>query len=145
MELSSGNDYTQGWRAIAAGNSVVCKPAPETPLCALALAKLFERAGGPPGVLNVIPCSTENTAAVGEELCSNTLVKHLSFTGSTAVGKSLNVACARSMKRISMELGGNAPFIVFDDADLEEAAKGKCCHHQPSFQVLHDAHSLQGS
>ncbi|PWI71708.1 hypothetical protein PCL_11802 [Purpureocillium lilacinum] len=110
--------------AIAAGNSVVCKPAPETPLCALALAKLFERAGGPPGVLNVIPCSTENTAAVGEEVCSNTLVKHLSFTGSTAVGKSLNVACARSMKRISMELGGNAPFIVFDDADLEEAAKG---------------------
>ncbi|KAJ6445157.1 MFS general substrate transporter [Purpureocillium lavendulum] len=110
--------------AIAAGNSVVCKPAPETPLCALALAKLFERAGGPSGVFNVVTCGAESTIAVGEELCHNDLVKHLSFTGSTSVGKHLNIACAKSIKRISMELGGNAPFIVFADANLDEAAQG---------------------
>ncbi|KAJ5774835.1 hypothetical protein N7457_009731 [Penicillium paradoxum] len=110
--------------AIAAGNTVVCKPAPETPLCALALAKLFERAGGPPGVLNIIPAGPDTTPEVGEELCHNKLVKHLSFTGSTAVGKYLNTECAKTIKKTSLELGGNAPFIVFEDADLEEAAKG---------------------
>ncbi|RSL90296.1 hypothetical protein BHE90_010449 [Fusarium euwallaceae] len=110
--------------AIAAGNTVVCKPAPETPLCATALAKLFERAGGPPGVFNVVTCSPESTPAVGEELCHNKLVKHLSFTGSTAVGRYLNTECARTIKQTSMELGGNAPFIVFEDANLEDAAKG---------------------
>ena len=111
--------------AIAAGNTAVCKPAPETPLCATALAKLFERAGGPPGVFNVVTCSPQSTPAVGQELCHNTLVKHLIFTGSTAVGKYLNTECAKTIKQTSMELGGNAPFIVFEDANLKEAAKGE--------------------
>lgn len=111
--------------AIAAGNTVVCKPAPETPLCATALAKLFERAGGKPGVFNVVTCSSETTPEVGEELCHNTLVKHLSFTGSTPVGKYLNTECAKTIKKTSLELGGNAPFIVFEDADLKQAAMGE--------------------
>ncbi|KAK2785337.1 hypothetical protein FQN52_001825 [Onygenales sp. PD_12] len=110
--------------AIAAGNTVVCKPAPETPLCAIAVAKLFERAGGPPGVLNIVPCGTTNTAEIGAELCSNRLVRHLSFTGSTAVGKYLNAECAKSLKKTSMELGGNAPFIVFEDANIQQAVDG---------------------
>lgn len=110
--------------AIAAGNTVVVKPAPETPLSALAMAKLFERAGFPKGVMNVVTCSPENTKAVGEELCNNPLVRHLSFTGSTAVGKILNEQCARHLKRTSMELGGNAPFIVFEDADVDAAVEG---------------------
>jgi succinate-semialdehyde dehydrogenase/glutarate-semialdehyde dehydrogenase len=113
--------------AIAAGNTVVCKPAPETPLCALALAKLFERAGGPAGVFNVVPCGPENTPGIGEEMCHNKLVKHLSFTGSTPVGKYLNTECAKTIKKTSLELGGNAPFLVFEDADLEKAAQGKPC------------------
>lgn len=113
--------------AIAAGNTVVCKPAAETPLCATALAKLFERAGGPPGVFNVVTCSPESTPDVGLELCHNKLVKHLSFTGSTPVGKHLNTECAKTIKQTSMELGGNAPFIVFEDANLEDAAKGTLC------------------
>ncbi|KAH8812436.1 Aldehyde/histidinol dehydrogenase [Xylogone sp. PMI_703] len=110
--------------AIAAGNTVVCKPAPETPLCAIALAKLFERAGGPPGVFNVVTTSRELTPGVGDELCHNELVKHLSFTGSTPVGKYLNTECAKTIKKTSLELGGNAPFIIFEDADIEEAVKG---------------------
>lgn len=111
--------------AIAAGNTVVCKPAPETPLCAIALAKLFERAGGPPGVLNVITNSTARTPEIGAELCRNKLVKHLSFTGSTAVGKYLNTECSKTFKKTSMELGGNAPFIVFGDADIPKAVDGE--------------------
>jgi succinate-semialdehyde dehydrogenase/glutarate-semialdehyde dehydrogenase len=110
--------------AIAAGNTVVCKPAPETPLCAIALGKLFERAGFPPGVFNVVTCSPAATQEIGAELCSNKLVKHLSFTGSTPVGKILNAQCAAHLKKTSMELGGNAPFIVFQDADLAKAAEG---------------------
>lgn len=110
--------------AIAAGNTVVCKPASETPLCALALARLFERAGGPPGVFNVVPTGPETTPEVGEELCHHKAVQHLSFTGSTTVGKYLNTECAKSIKKTSLELGGNAPFIVFADADLEDAARG---------------------
>lgn len=110
--------------AIAAGNTVVCKPAPETPLCAIALAKLFERAGFPPGVLNIVTSSAINAAAIGEEVCDNRLVRHLSFTGSTQVGKLLNAACAKNMKKTSMELGGNAPFIVFEDANLQAAVDG---------------------
>lgn len=110
--------------AIAAGNTVVCKPAPETPLCAIAMAKLFDRAGFPPGVFNVVTCSAESTKAFGEEVTSNRLVKHLSFTGSTPVGKMLNAQCAGYLKRTSMELGGNAPFIVFEDADIDKAADG---------------------
>jgi len=111
--------------AIAAGNTVVCKPAPETPLCAIALAKLFERAGGPPGVLNIVTSSFENTPAVGKELSSHPDVKHLSFTGSTAIGRLLNTECAKTIKKVSLELGGNAPFIVFEDAVIEKAVAGK--------------------
>ncbi|KFX92675.1 hypothetical protein V490_05252 [Pseudogymnoascus sp. VKM F-3557] len=110
--------------AIAAGNTVVCKPAPETPFCAIALAKLFERAGFPPGVLNIVTCSSANAASFGEEMCENKLIRHLSFTGSTQIGKLLNAACAKNMKKTSMELGGNAPFIVFEDAKLEAAVNG---------------------
>jgi succinate-semialdehyde dehydrogenase/glutarate-semialdehyde dehydrogenase len=111
--------------AISTGNTVICKPAPETPLCAIALAKLFERATGyPPGVFNVVTSSLDNTPAIGAELCGNKLVRHLSFTGSSRVGMFLNGECGKSMKRTSMELGGNAPFIVFDDANLAKAADG---------------------
>ncbi len=115
--------------AIAAGNTVVCKPAPETPLCAIALAKLFERAGGPPGVFNIVTTGLENTPAVGQELCSHPAIKHLSFTGSTAVGKLLNTECAKTIKKTSLELGGNAPFIVFADANIDKAVAGKPPSH----------------
>ncbi|KAH8586246.1 Aldehyde/histidinol dehydrogenase [Bisporella sp. PMI_857] len=110
--------------ALAAGNTVVCKPAPETPLCTIALAKLFERAGGPQGVFNVVTAGPENTPLVGQELCSHPAVKHLSFTGSTAVGRILNTECAKTIKKTSLELGGNAPFIVFEDANIKEAVLG---------------------
>ena len=107
--------------ALAAGCTVVAKPAEQTPLCALALAELAARAGLPPGVLNVV---TGDPAAIGGELTSNPLVRKLSFTGSTEVGKLLMRQCAGTLKKISLELGGNAPFIVFDDADLDAAVEG---------------------
>jgi succinate-semialdehyde dehydrogenase/glutarate-semialdehyde dehydrogenase len=110
--------------AIAAGNTVVLKPAPETPLCAIAVAKLFERAGGPPGVLNIITSSVQKSPQIGEEFTQNEIVKHLSFTGSTAVGRYLHAEASKRFCRTSMELGGNAPFIVFGDAKLEKAADG---------------------
>lgn len=112
--------------AIAAGNTVVCKPAPETPLCAIALAKLFERAGGPPGVLNIVTSGFENTPAVGKQLSSHPAIKHLSFTGSTAIGRLLNTECAKTIKKTSLELGGNAPFIIFEDAVIEKAVDSRC-------------------
>lgn len=124
--------------AIAAGNTVVCKPAPETPLCATALAKLFERAGGPPGVFNVVTSSPESTPGVGAELCHNSHIKHLSFTGSTAIGRYLNTECAKTIKKTSMELGGNAPFIVFEDANLEDAAKGEW-NSGPKLCLMYDS------
>lgn len=108
--------------ALAVGCTVVAKPASETPLSALALARLTEWAGFPPGVFNVIP-GTE-AAAIGEELCANPKVAKISFTGSTAIGKVLMRQCAEGVKRMSMELGGNAPFIVFEDADLDAAVEG---------------------
>jgi succinate-semialdehyde dehydrogenase/glutarate-semialdehyde dehydrogenase len=108
--------------ALAAGCPVVIKPAEDTPLSALALAALAEEAGFPPGVFNVV--TTQHPAEVGEELTSHPLVRKLSFTGSTAVGKRLYQQCATTVKKISLELGGNAPFIVFDDADLEAAVAG---------------------
>lgn len=112
--------------AIAAGNSVVLKPAPETPMCAIAIAKLFERVKGfPPGTLNIVTGDAKASSEIGDELCHNRLVRHLSFTGSTAVGKFLNSECAKSLKRTSMELGGNAPFIVFGDADVQKAVDGE--------------------
>jgi len=107
--------------ALAAGCTVVCKPANETPLSALALAELAERAGIPPGVINIVAGKTRE---IGAELTSNPIVRKLTFTGSTAVGKLLVEQCAATMKRTSMELGGNAPFIVFDDANVDEAVKG---------------------
>jgi len=108
--------------ALAAGCPVVVKPSELTPLCALALAELAGQAGIPAGVFNVI--TTTASAAVGRELTANPLVRKLSFTGSTAVGKLLMRDCADTVKKISMELGGNAPFVVFDDADLDAAVDG---------------------
>ena len=107
--------------ALAAGCPVVVKPAEATPLTALALAVLAEQAGLPPGVFNVL---TGNPAAIGGELCANPVVRKLSFTGSTAVGRLLMAQCAPTIKKLSLELGGNAPFIVFDDADLDAAVDG---------------------
>lgn len=107
--------------ALAAGCTVVCKPANETPLSALAMAELAERAGVPAGVINILGGITRE---IGAELTSNPIVRKLTFTGSTEVGKLLIEQCASTVKRTSMELGGNAPFIVFDDADLDEAVKG---------------------
>ncbi|SDI70954.1 NAD-dependent succinate-semialdehyde dehydrogenase [Billgrantia gudaonensis] len=108
--------------ALAAGCPVVIKPAEATPLTALALAKLAEDVGFPAGVINVI--TAENPAAVGEVLTTDPRVRKISFTGSTAVGKRLLAQCAGTVKKASMELGGNAPFIVFDDADLDDAVEG---------------------
>ncbi|XP_043974049.1 succinate-semialdehyde dehydrogenase, mitochondrial [Gambusia affinis] len=110
--------------ALAAGCTVVVKPAEDTPLSALALAELAQQAGIPPGVVNVVPCSREKMAAVGRVLCSDPLVAKISFTGSTATGKVLLKMAADSVKRVSMELGGHAPFIVFDSADVERAVGG---------------------
>lgn len=107
--------------ALAAGCTVVCKPASETPLSALAMAELAERAGVPAGVVNIV---VGKTREIGEELTSNPIVRKLTFTGSTAIGKMLVEQCAGTMKRTSMELGGNAPFIVFDDADVDAAVQG---------------------
>ncbi len=108
--------------ALAAGCPVVIKPAEDTPLSALALAVLAERAGMPPGVFNVV--TSDDPAAVGDELCANPLVRKLSFTGSTEIGRLLMRQCAETVKKVSLELGGNAPFIVFDDADLDAAVAG---------------------
>lgn len=108
--------------ALAAGCTVVCKPALQTPYSALALAVLAERAGLPAGVLNIVTGC--DAAAIGTEMTGNPQVRKLSFTGSTGVGKKLMAQCAEGMKRVSLELGGNAPFIVFDDADLDAAVEG---------------------
>jgi succinate-semialdehyde dehydrogenase/glutarate-semialdehyde dehydrogenase len=107
--------------ALAAGCSFVCKPAAETPLSALALAELAARAGIPAGVFNVV---TGSAKEIGEEMTSNPAVRCLTFTGSTAIGKQLMAQCASTVKKVGLELGGNAPFIVFDDADLDAAVSG---------------------
>jgi succinate-semialdehyde dehydrogenase/glutarate-semialdehyde dehydrogenase len=107
--------------ALAVGCTVVVKPAPDTPLSALALAALAQEAGFPDGVLNVI---TGDAEVIGKELTSNPLVRAITFTGSTRVGKLLMEQCASTVKKVSLELGGNAPFIVFDDADLDKAVEG---------------------
>jgi len=107
--------------ALAAGCTVVAKPATQTPYSAFALAELAERAGIPKGVLNVV---TGASAEIGTEMTSNPIVRKLSFTGSTEIGKLLMEKCAGTVKKVSMELGGNAPFIVFDDADIESAVVG---------------------
>ena len=107
--------------ALAAGCTMVLKPASQTPFSALALAELANRAGIPAGVFNVV---TGSAGAVGGELTSNPLVRKLSFTGSTEIGRQLMEQCAKDIKKVSLELGGNAPFIVFDDADLDQAVEG---------------------
>jgi len=107
--------------ALAAGCTMVVKPATATPYSALALAELGERAGIPAGVFSVI---TGSSKEIGDELTSNPIVRKLTFTGSTEIGKQLTAQCAETMKKVSMELGGNAPFIVFDDADLDAAVEG---------------------
>jgi succinate-semialdehyde dehydrogenase/glutarate-semialdehyde dehydrogenase len=107
--------------ALAAGCTIIVKPAPETPFSALALAELAHRVGIPPGVFNVI---TGDAIEIGRELTSSTTVRKLSFTGSTEVGRILLRQCSDTVKKVSLELGGNAPFIVFDDADLDKAVEG---------------------
>jgi succinate-semialdehyde dehydrogenase/glutarate-semialdehyde dehydrogenase len=107
--------------ALAAGCTVVLKPASQTPFSALALAELAERAGVPAGVFNIV---TGSAAEIGGELTSNPIVRKLSFTGSTEVGRTLMAQCAPTIKKVSLELGGNAPLIVFDDADLDTAVDG---------------------
>lgn len=108
--------------ALAAGCTVVCKPALQTPFSALALGVIGERAGLPPGVMNIV--TGDDAPAIGAEMTANPKVRKLGFTGSTAVGKQLMAQCAGGLKRLSLELGGNAPFIVFDDADLDAAVAG---------------------
>jgi succinate-semialdehyde dehydrogenase/glutarate-semialdehyde dehydrogenase len=107
--------------ALAAGCTMVCKPATQTPYSALALAELADRAGVPKGVFNVL---TGSSTAIGGEMTSNPKVRKVTFTGSTEVGKKLMAQCAGTVKKLSLELGGNAPFIVFDDADLDAAVQG---------------------
>lgn len=108
--------------ALAAGCTIVVKPSEETPLCALALAKLAQDAGVPPGVFNVV--TTLDAPAVGKVLCDDDRVRKLTFTGSTEVGRALYRQCAETVKKLTLELGGNAPLIVFDDADLAQAVAG---------------------
>ncbi|SFP28354.1 succinate-semialdehyde dehydrogenase / glutarate-semialdehyde dehydrogenase [Ectopseudomonas composti] len=110
--------------ALAAGCAMVLKPAPQTPFSALALAVLAERAGIPAGLFSVLPADAERSREVGAELCANPIVRKLSFTGSTGVGIKLMEQCAPTLKKLSLELGGNAPFIVFEDADLDAAVDG---------------------
>uniref|UniRef100_C5CM47 Succinic semialdehyde dehydrogenase n=1 Tax=Variovorax paradoxus (strain S110) TaxID=543728 RepID=C5CM47_VARPS len=110
--------------ALAAGCTVVIKPAELTPLTALAAAELAMRAGIPAGVLNVLTADSGNSIAIGKELCESGVVRHLSFTGSTEVGRILMSQCAPTVKKLSLELGGNAPFLVFDDADVDSAVEG---------------------
>lgn len=133
--------------AMAAGCTVVLKPAPETPLTALALAELAERAGVPAGVLNVV---TGDAAMIGDILTSHPTVRMLTFTGSTRVGKLLMAQCSTTVKKVALELGGNAPFIVFGDADLDAAVEGamqskfrnagQTCVCTNRFYVQHEVH-----
>ena len=110
--------------ALAAGCTMVLKPAEQTPLSALAVAHLAEEAGVPPGVFSIVTGDAEDAPTIGRELTSNPLVRKVGFTGSNEVGKILMRQCADQVKKISLELGGNAPFVVFDDADLEQAVAG---------------------
>jgi len=110
--------------AIAAGCTIVIKPAEQTPLSALAMAELAHRAGLPPGVMNVVTADAQRSIEVGKTLCDSPIVRHLSFTGSTPVGRILMQQCAPTVKKLSLELGGHAPFIVFEDADLDAAVEG---------------------
>jgi succinate-semialdehyde dehydrogenase/glutarate-semialdehyde dehydrogenase len=129
--------------ALAAGCTMVLKPAEQTPLSALAVAKLGEEAGLPPGVLNVVTGDAEDAPLIGAELTDNPTVRKLGFTGSTEVGKLLMAQCAGQVKKISLELGGNAPFVVFDDADIEEAVAGALlCKFRNSGQTCISANRI---
>jgi succinate-semialdehyde dehydrogenase/glutarate-semialdehyde dehydrogenase len=110
--------------AIAAGCTIVIKPAEQTPLSALALAELAKEAGIPDGVINIVTADAKNSIEIGKALCDSPLVRHLSFTGSTPVGRILMEQCAPTIKKVALELGGHAPFIVFEDADLDAAVSG---------------------
>jgi succinate-semialdehyde dehydrogenase/glutarate-semialdehyde dehydrogenase len=110
--------------ALAAGCPVIIKPAELTPLTALAAAELAIRAGIPPGVINLLSADSDHSIAIGKVLCESDVVRHLSFTGSTEVGRILMAQSAPTVKKLSLELGGNAPFIVFDDADIDSAVEG---------------------
>ncbi len=110
--------------AMAAGCTIVIKPAEQTPLSALALAELSIRAGIPKGVMNIVTADANQSIAIGKAFCSSPIVRHLSFTGSTEVGKILMAQCAPTVKKLALELGGHAPFIVFEDADIDAAVAG---------------------
>jgi succinate-semialdehyde dehydrogenase/glutarate-semialdehyde dehydrogenase len=110
--------------AMAAGCTIVIKPAEQTPLSALALAELAIRAGIPEGVVNIITADADRSVAIGKTLCASPIVRHLSFTGSTEVGRILMAQCAPTVKKLGLELGGHAPFIVFEDADIDAAVTG---------------------
>ncbi|RWA09561.1 hypothetical protein EKO27_g5546 [Xylaria grammica] len=111
--------------AFAAGCTMVAKPSPETPLTSLTLAYLAEKAGFPKGVFNVLPTTLNNTPALSEALCKHPTVKKVSFTGSTRVGKILSAHCAGGLKKLTLELGGNCPVLVFDDANLDQACEAR--------------------
>ena len=138
--------------AMAAGCTSVIKPSEETPLTALALAAVSEESGIPPGVLNIIPSSREQTPIIGDILCESKAIKKLSFTGSTATGKLLFKKSANTMKRLSLELGGNAPFIVFNSADIQNSvesalvakfrANGQACIAANRFFVQKEIHGI---
>jgi succinate-semialdehyde dehydrogenase/glutarate-semialdehyde dehydrogenase len=129
--------------ALAAGCTIVLKPAEQTPLSALAVAALAEEAGVPPGVFSVVTGAAEDAPEIGREMTSSPLVRKVGFTGSNAVGKLLMAQCAAGLKKISLELGGNAPFIVFDDADLEQAVAGAVvCKYRNSGQTCISANRI---
>src|SRR5947207_7589623 len=129
--------------ALAAGCTMVLKPAEQTPLSALAIARLGLEAGLPEGVFEIVTGAAEDAPVIGGELTSNPLVRKLGFTGSTEVGKLLMAQCAKQVKKVSLELGGNAPFIVFDDADLDEAVAGALiCKYRNSGQTCISANRI---
>src|SRR5213079_2674150 len=129
--------------ALAAGNTMVLKPAEQTPLTALAVMKLGEQAGLPPGVLSIVTGDAEDATVIGGELTSSPLVRKVGFTGSTEVGKLLMEQCSKQLKKLSLELGGNAPFIVFDDADLDAAVAGTLlCKYRNSGQTCISANRI---
>ena len=129
--------------ALAAGCTMVIKPAEQTPFSALAMAELAHRAGIPKGVLNVITGAASSSEVIGKELCANPIVRKLTFTGSTEVGRILMRQSADTIKKLSLELGGNAPFIVFDDADLDAAADGlMLCKYRNAGQTCVSANRI---
>jgi succinate-semialdehyde dehydrogenase/glutarate-semialdehyde dehydrogenase len=129
--------------ALAAGCTMVLKPAEQTPLTALAVMRVGEEAGLPPGVLSVVTGDAADAPRIGKEMTGNPLVRKLGFTGSTEVGKLLMADCAGQVKKVSLELGGNAPFIVFDDADLDAAVAGALlCKYRNSGQTCISANRI---